>query len=122
MKNLTRILSVLLLLSLCLSVFAACDSSDGGEVSAEGQTTAIPTEAPTEAPTTPPEPRLTVDGTWRIVIAAEADERVGMAAAALAAALKDKAGFELATVTDAEAAQAHELVLGGNAFLDGSRY
>lgn len=116
MKSFTRILSVLLLLSLCLSVFAACDSSEGGEVSAEGQTTAIPTEspteAPTEAPTSPPEPRLTVDGTWRIVIAAEADERVQMAAAALAAALKDKAGLELATVTDAEAAQAHELVLG----------
>ena len=112
MKNLTRILSVLLLLSLCLSVFAACDSSDGGEVSAEGQTTAIPTEAPTEAPTEPPEPRLTVDSSYRIVVPAEADETTQKTAAALAAALKEKAGLELTVVTDAEEPIAHELVLG----------
>ena len=98
MKNVTRFLSLLLLLSLCLSLFAACDTSDGGDdvtLPATVPTTDAPTEAPTDAPTEAPEPALVVDSTYRIVISAEADETTRKAADALAASIKEKASLEL---------------------------
>ena len=115
MKNVTRFLSLLLLLSLCLSLFAACDTSDGGDdvtLPATVPTTDVPTEAPTEAPAEAPEPALVVDSTYRIVISAEADETTRKAADALAASIKEKASLELSVVTDAEELAAHEIVLG----------
>ena len=108
MKLTTRILALLLLLTLCFTALPACDSGDSTPDTTVAETTAAPTEAPTE----PPEPRLTVDSSYRIVVPAEADETTQKTAAALAAALKEKAGLELTVVTDAEEPIAHELVLG----------
>lgn len=108
MKLTTRILALLLLLTLCFTAIPACDSGDSTPDTTVAETTAAPTEAPTE----PPEPRLTVDSSYRIVVPAEADETTQKTAAALAAALKEKAGLELTVVTDAEEPIAHELVLG----------
>ncbi len=108
MKIATRILALLLLLTLCFTALPACDSGDSTPDTTVAETTAAPTEAPTE----PPEPRLTVDSSYRIVVPAEADETTQKTAAALAAALKEKAGLELTVVTDAEEPIAHELVLG----------
>jgi endonuclease/exonuclease/phosphatase family metal-dependent hydrolase len=108
MKLTTRILALLLLLTLCFAALPACDSGDSTPDTTVAETTAAPTEAPTE----PPEPRLTVDSSYRIVVPAEADETTQKTAAALAAALKEKAGLELTVVTDAEEPIAHELVLG----------
>ena len=125
MKNASRLLTILLLLVVCLTAFSACEVSDGSssetdaltdEITTvpptEAATTEVLTEAPTEEPTTPPEPRLTLSGDYRIVISAEADETTRKAAAALAAALKEKAGLELSVVTDAEESVAREIVLG----------
>lgn len=108
MKLTTRILALLLLLTLCFTALPACDSGDSTPDTTVAETTAAPTEAPTE----PPEPRLTVDSSYRIVVPAETDETTQKTAAALAAALKEKAGLELTVVTDAEEPIAHELVLG----------
>ena len=108
MKLTTRILALLLLLTLCFTALPACDSGDSTPDTTVAETTAAPTEAPTE----PPEPRLTVDSSYRIVVPAEADETTQKTAAALAAALKEKVGLELTVVTDAEEPIAHELVLG----------
>ncbi len=113
MKNVTRMLTLLLLLSLCLTIVTGCTTPHHGDTDpTEGATTETPTEMATEVPTTPPEPRLTVDSTWCIVISAEADETVKKTADAVAAAFKDKAGLELTVVTDAEAPADREIVLG----------
>lgn len=112
MKLTTRILALFLLLTLCLAALPACDRGDPTPEATADDTTVTPTEAPTEEPTAPPELRLTVDGSYRIVIASEADETTQKTADALAAALKEKAGLELSVVTDAEAPAAREIVLG----------
>ena len=94
MKLTTRILALLLLLTLCFTALPAGDSGDSTPDTTVAETTAAPTE--------PPEPRLTVDSSYRIVVPAEADETTQKTAAALAAALKEKVGLELTVVTDAE--------------------
>ena len=97
-KNLTRLLAALLLLTLCITAFAACDNA--GDSAGAEETTDVPESA------------LTIDSTYRIVISAEAGEITKKAADLFASTLKEKAGPELPTVTDAEAAVEHEIVLG----------
>lgn len=99
-------LTVILLLTLVLSTATACqapsgdtsDPSDSGD--AAGESTAIPEAA------------LTIDQNYRIVIAADASELTRATAEKMAAAFKEKAGLELAVVSDAEPPAEHELVLG----------
>ena len=120
MKTAIHTLTIVLLLAFCLATAAGCVSSGSGDAVPTVEETAkatdiateAPTEAPTEAVTEEPEPCLTVDQTWRIVISVQADDTVRKAADALATALKEKAGLELAVVTDTEAHADGEIVLG----------
>lgn len=121
MKLSTRLLTLGLLLSLCLTTATGCNSpADGGDTSAATtvEETAPATKPETDPETQPeteteiPEVKLTVDSSYRIVIAAEADAITQNAAALVAAAIKEKAGLELPVITDAEAASGKELVLG----------
>ncbi len=105
MKYLTRLLALALLLSLCLTAVVGCNPADSANPDTTSpQTTAAVTEAPVR--------KLTVDSTYRIVISAEGDEIAQKSADMVAATLKEKAGLELAVVTDAEAATDREIVLG----------
>ena len=107
MKCITRFLAVLLLLVLCATMAVGCDNaSDGADSTASEGTN--PPEVTTEAPV----PTVTVDGTYRIVISAEADEITQKTADMVAGIVQEIAGFELAVVTDAETAVRHEIVLG----------
>lgn len=121
MKTVIHTLTVLLLFAFCLATVAGCVSSGSGDgVPTVEETTKVstdiateaPTEAPTEAVTEVPEHCLTVDQTWRIVISEQADDTVRKAADAMATALKEKAGLELAVITDTEAPAHGEIVLG----------
>ena len=57
-------------------------------------------------------PRLTVDSSYRIVIAAEAGDIVRKTADMVAATFLEKAGLSLEVVTDAQPAGEHEIILG----------
>lgn len=107
MKPTIRLLAVLLLVALCAVMAVGCTTpSDGVDTTAEAATQAP--EVTTEAPV----PALTVDASYRIVISAEADEITQKTADMVAGVIREIMGFELAVVTDAEAATGQEIVLG----------
>lgn len=80
MKHLTRILSLLLLLTLCIAAVAGCTPSNSN-----------PPEGTTEAL----EYKLIIDSTYCIVIPPEAEEITRKTAAMMVATIKEKAGLEL---------------------------
>ena len=108
MKRMNRLLSLLLLLSFCITAAAGCtkdpstpsDTTNAPDATVDGVTTAVP------------EAKLTIDSTYRIVISAEADETVQKAADNVAAIIKEVTGLELSVVTDAESTADHEIILG----------
>ena len=109
MKFTTRLFTALLVAVLGLAAMAACSTpAADADTNADEPHPAVTTEAITEAPI----PGLTVDGRYRIVISASADEITRNAADMMAASIREKAGLELAIVTDAEAAQDCEILLG----------
>ena len=115
MKKRTRLLTFALLSALALSAVTGCTPSKDPVVSTEGATTQTATtveETTEEVTTREPARVVKVDNTYRIVIAAEADEFVQRAANQVVESLKEKAGLELTLVTDAETPAEHEIVLG----------
>lgn len=105
MKHLNRLLALALLAALCLTAAAGCTSADPNTAATtNSETTAAVTEAPVR--------KLTVDNTYRIVVAAEADEITQKTADMVAGIIREIVGYELAVVTDAEAAVEQEIVLG----------
>ena len=105
MKHLNRLLALALLAALCLTAAAGCTPADPDTAATtDPETTAAVTEAPVR--------KLTVDGAYRIVISAEADEITQKTADMVAAVIKEVTGLELAVVADTEAASDREIVLG----------
>ena len=91
-------------------VTTAEDTSAEETTVAETDTEEVTTEA--EETTAAPDRELTVDGRYRIVISASADTLTRETADRVAELFLEKAGLELAIVTDAEEPAPHELVLG----------
>ncbi len=112
MRFFNRFLSVLLLLTLCLTAAGCTQGGYFGETSPEESAFGVTEGNPTEAVTEASDPALTVDASWRVVISAHADEVTRKAADMVAATLREKAGLTLAVVTDAEPVQGGEIVLG----------
>ena len=111
MKHLHRLLTLALLAALCLTTAAGCSPAD--PIDPETTVSETASEIPSEtAEPVPAFDGLTIDGTYRIVISATADEITQKTADLMAAAFKEKAGLELPIVTDADAETDRELVLG----------
>ncbi len=91
---------------LAIPLLSACTQGNDPAVTTEQ------TDGATDVETEAEVILLTVDASYRIVIAADADDVTRKTADMVAAAFQEKAGLFLAVVTDAEAVSEHEIVLG----------
>ena len=96
MKNIARMLALFIIMAFCLTAVIGC-TNDTPDINEN-----LPDD----------EPKVTVDASYRIVVASDADNAVRKAADMVAASIKEKAGIELTVVSDAEAATECEIVLG----------